>query len=87
MFGIGSLVLVLLLPASGGSAEETGEDSVFTASEPAVFRFIRELTGEDRPWTKPIEKVDMEMMRRLLEAGLLTFHEADWFCELAEDNE
>lgn len=88
MFRIGSLILALLaLTFVGDTAQGTGEDTGASSSGSTVFQLIAELTGEERPWAKPIEEVDMDSMRRLAEAGLLTFHEADWFVRIMEDDE
>lgn len=43
------------------------------------------LVEENRPWARPIHRVDMERMRELKESGLLTFHRASWAVEVDPD--
>jgi hypothetical protein len=74
-----ALVIASAVFGAGRTAEE---------SEPAIFRFFREFTDlEDRPWAKPIETVDMDLMLELFENGWITFHGADWFVERENENE
>ena len=50
------------------------------------YPFLQRLT--DRygfPWAKPIQSVDMDLIRDLLESGFLSETRADWFITLPED--
>ena len=74
-------VSVLLSTVAWGVADEdTG------GTESGLARLLRGLTeGTERAWAKPIEEIDMDRMRELLEMGLVTFHEAEWYVEVEED--
>ncbi|MBN2587616.1 MAG: hypothetical protein JXA64_04950 [Candidatus Fermentibacteraceae bacterium] len=75
---IGLVIASAVLGAAGGAED----------SESAVIRLLREFTGlEDRPWAKPIETVDMDLMLELVESGWVTFHDADWFVVKEDEDE
>jgi hypothetical protein len=79
------LLTVLLLissvfPDAGESPSE--EDSTGTG----LIGLIMELaSSEGRSWARPIERVDMDRMLELMEMGFITFHTADWFAVLSND--
>ncbi|MBD3277436.1 MAG: hypothetical protein GF388_03965 [Candidatus Aegiribacteria sp.] len=62
------------------------EDEDMDGAESGLAGLFRGLTeGTERAWAKPIEEVDMERMRELLEMGLIAFHEAEWYVKVEED--
>ncbi len=61
----------------GKSPSEEGDEGFLSG--------IIDLVEENRPWAKPIHRVDMDRMRELKEMGLLTFHQASWFVEVDPD--
>ena len=81
------LLIVLLLACS---ALPAGEESSSTTDsiDIEIFGLIIEISSsEERSWAKPIEHVDMERILELMDAGLVTFHEADWYAVVDENNE
>ena len=81
-----SLLLIFLLLTAWAISE--GEDSLSESdsSGTGLFELIIELTGSTvRSWAKPIESVDMDRMMELIENGLVSLHEADWYAVV--DNE
>ncbi|OPL17655.1 MAG: hypothetical protein AVO35_09525 [Candidatus Aegiribacteria sp. MLS_C] len=56
-----------------------------TVRLPAVIEHIMALAGDERPWARPIEAADMELMEELEESGWTTFHAAEWWVKKDED--
>ena len=80
-----TILLIVLLFA--GSAFPEAEEAPSTGT--GLFSRLMEMitSSEERSWAKPIEHVDMDRMYELLEAGLVSFHTADWYAEVDEENE
>ncbi len=81
------LLIALFLTCSAfseGDESPTAGDSTDTG----LFDRIMELAGSTvRSWAKPIEYVDMDWMLELMERGLLTYHEADWYVVVDDEDE
>jgi hypothetical protein len=80
-------ILLIVLLLTGSVFPYEGESpSTENSTEIDLFGLIMELTGiEERSWAKPIEHVDMDRMFELMEMGLITFHEAEWYAKVDDD--
>lgn len=76
-----TIVLMAWALLSTGPVPE-GEEA---ARPPGILDYIRTLAGDERPWARPIETVDMELMEELGRSGWASFRAADWWVGLEED--
>ncbi|MCD4709000.1 MAG: hypothetical protein K8S62_14820 [Candidatus Sabulitectum sp.] len=80
------LTVLLLFGSVLPEAEESSSSR--DGSITGLFDRLMNLTfSETRSWARPIERVDMDRMVELMEAGFVTFHAADWYAVVDEGNE
>lgn len=78
------LIVMLLLGSILSEAEEAA--SAGDSTDTGLFGLIMNMvSGEVRPWAKPIEYVDMDRILELKDAGLITFHEAEWYAVINDE--
>jgi hypothetical protein len=78
------LLLALILPCTLTGADGEEHPTGFLDRHPAL-RALAECL--EFPWAKQVRDADMETIESLLESGILSDTEADWYVELPEVGE
>jgi hypothetical protein len=77
-------LLTLLLPCAACHADGEGEPADSTGVLP-FFEALAERLGF--PWAKPLADADMDLIERLLDTGILSDREADWYVQVPEGDD
>ncbi len=76
------LIFLCSLSSDTGKETESRRDSTGAG----LLSFIMKITADDtRSWAKPIEHIDLDRILELKRAGLVTFHEADWYAVIDDE--